>query len=67
MTWKVNVTMECREDGGLRVYSDDLPGLILSGRDPRKVAADIPTAIQILMDYKNQNAAASSKVPGAAD
>lgn len=33
--------LEFREDGGLRVYSDDLPGLVLSGENPRAVLADI--------------------------
>lgn len=50
--WKITVILERRGDGGLRVCSDDLPGLILSGADPQKVAADIPTAIQVLLEHR---------------
>lgn len=48
----VTVTLEDREDGGLRVYSDDLPGLILSGEDREKVASRIVPAIRALFEYK---------------
>jgi hypothetical protein len=48
----VTVTLEDREDGGLRVYSDDLPGLILSGSDRNRVAAQIVPAIEALFAHK---------------
>lgn len=48
----VTVTLEDREDGGLRVYSDDLPGLILSGPDRDSVSEKIAPAIQALFEYK---------------
>lgn len=48
----VNVTIEDRADGGVRVYSDDLPGLILSGRERIKVIADIEPAARALLEYK---------------
>ena len=48
----VTVTMEDRGDGGLRVYSDDLPGLILSGADRTAVASKIAPAIQALFEHK---------------
>lgn len=41
----VTATLRDREDGGLEVFSDDLPGLILSGSDRSKVAAAIVPAI----------------------
>lgn len=47
----LTVTLEIREDGGLRVYSDELPGLILSGENPAKVAADIVPAWTVLANY----------------
>ncbi len=48
----VTVTLTDREDGGLRVYSDDLPGLILSGSDRHEVVRKIVPAIQALFEYK---------------
>jgi hypothetical protein len=48
----VTVTLEDREDGGLRVYSDDLPGLILSGPNRDSVAEKIAPAIQALFEHK---------------
>jgi hypothetical protein len=51
---KVVVTLEPREDGGLRAYSDDVPGFVLSHRDPEKVLADIKPALEaILSDMWN--------------
>lgn len=44
----VVVIFSQREDGGLSVSSPTLPGLILSGPDPAKVSAAIPTAIKAL-------------------
>jgi hypothetical protein len=41
----VSVTIIDREDQGLRVYSDDLPGLILSGPNKHEVMARIVPAI----------------------
>ena len=41
----VCVALEDREDGGLRVFSDELPGLILSGSDKLTVMNKIAPAI----------------------
>lgn len=48
---QTRVVLIDREDGGLSVRSPDLPGLILSGRDPAKVAASIPIAIKALRSH----------------
>jgi len=48
----VTVTIEDREDGGLRVHSDDLPGLILSGSRKEEVVRKIVPAIQALFEFK---------------
>lgn len=48
-TFKVVVRVERRSDGGLRVWSDDIPGLVLSNRDPHKVMADIVPAIEAIL------------------
>lgn len=48
----VRVTLKDREDGGLRVFSDDLPGLILSGDDRDAVCGSIIPAIRALLEHK---------------
>jgi hypothetical protein len=48
----VTVTLADREDGGLRVFSDDLPGLILSGSDRTQVASAIIPSIEALFRHK---------------
>lgn len=38
-----------RSDGGLRIFSDDIPGLILSSADPVAVLGDLgPALIELL-------------------
>lgn len=45
----ITVFIKGRPDGGVHVWSDDLPGLVLSGRERTKVIAAIePAAIAIL-------------------
>jgi hypothetical protein len=44
---KVVVTFEPREGGGLRVYSDDVPGFVLSHKDARAVLADVKPALEV--------------------
>jgi len=44
----VCVSLEDREDGGLRVTSADMPGLILSGPDKETVTRKIAPAISAL-------------------
>lgn len=46
---KIIVRVEKRADGGLRIWSDDVPGLILSGDDPARVLADIGPAIEAIV------------------
>ena len=48
----VKVTLEDRNDGGLRVSSDDLPGLLLSGPNKESVCERIAPAIQALFEHK---------------
>lgn len=45
---EITIKLLPREDGGLRVCSDDEPGLILSGADPMKVMAGVWPALTIL-------------------
>ncbi len=46
---KVIVKLQRRRDGGLRAWSDDVPGLVLSGDDPELVLADIGPALQVIL------------------
>jgi len=39
------------DKGGIRVWSDDVPGLILSGADAAQVMAMVPEAIRVLQAY----------------
>ena len=46
---KIIVTLELREDGGLRAYSDDVPGFVLSHHDARAVISDIQPALETIL------------------
>jgi len=48
---KVTITLEPREDGGLRVYSDDVPGLILSHKNQLAVLYDIVPSLLTLLEH----------------
>jgi hypothetical protein len=45
---EITIKMAPREDGGLRVWSDDLPGLILSHSNQRLVLQDVGNVIAAL-------------------
>ena len=47
----IKVQIIDREDGGVRVFSDDLPGLILSGEDNEVVVAAIVPAIEAILTH----------------
>jgi len=46
---KIIVTFERREDGGLRVYSEDVPGFVLSHADCNAVMADVKPALEEIL------------------
>jgi len=48
----LTVILQRREDGGLRVFSNEVPGLILSGQYPQKVLDDIKPALETIMGRK---------------
>lgn len=50
--YKVQVHLEQREDGGLRVWSDQLPELVLSHADANRVIADIPRAMEVILSER---------------
>lgn len=47
--YKVTVRVEMRDDGGVRVWSEDLPELVLSHADADQVYADVPRAIEAIL------------------
>jgi hypothetical protein len=48
---KIVVTLERRADGGLRAYSDDVPGFVLSHSDPALVLADVKPALGGILSH----------------
>lgn len=46
---KIVVILESRPDGGLRAYSDDAPGFVLSNPDRSAVMADIQPALEVIL------------------
>jgi hypothetical protein len=53
-TFKVLVNFEPREDGGLRAYSNDVPGFVLSYADcDTTIGAVVPVLETILSDMFN--------------
>jgi hypothetical protein len=51
-TFKVTVCFEARPDGGLRAYSDDVPGLVLSSMDVDGVLQDVTEALRIILSER---------------
>lgn len=51
----IKVTVEPREDGGIRIYSEDLPGLVLSGRERVKIMGDIGPAVRAILEHKGES------------
>ena len=51
--WKGSILIEVegREDGGVRVSSPEVRGLILSGRDVKAVLADVVPALNVLLEH----------------
>lgn len=49
---EITIKLAPRDDGGLRVWSDDLPGLALSGRVQEFVLLDLGPALVGLLEQK---------------
>ena len=45
----ISVVYERRADGGYRIYSEDVPGFILSHIDPALVFADVVPALETIL------------------
>lgn len=55
MKGKWTITIERREDSGLRVWSDDFPGLVLSHVNRDAVLSDLSVAIGIFLDHLDKS------------
>jgi hypothetical protein len=51
-SYKVRVCFEVRPEGGLRAWSDDVPGLVLSHSNVDGVLADVTEAIRVILSHK---------------
>jgi hypothetical protein len=51
-TFKITVCFEQRPDGGLRAYSDDVPGLVLSSMDVDGVLQDVTEALKVILSER---------------
>jgi hypothetical protein len=51
-SFKVTVCFEPRPEGGLRAWSDDVPGLVLSHTDVDGVIEDVVEALRVILSYK---------------
>jgi hypothetical protein len=51
-TFKVTVCFERRPDGGLRAYSDDVPGLVLSSMNVEGVLEDVTEALKVILSER---------------
>ena len=49
---KVTVCFERRPDGGLRVWSEDVPGLVLSHTDVDGVLDDVKDALALILSSR---------------
>lgn len=47
--FKITVCFQEREDGGLRAWSDDVPGFVLSHPDPQALIDDIEPALETIL------------------
>ena len=55
--FKIAMQIERTRHGRIRIYSDDLPGLVLSSFQTDKIMADVIPAIDALLAYKQRSAA----------
>ncbi len=56
-SYKLTVCFERRPDGGLRAWSDDVPGLVLSHADVDSLLADVPEALKVILSHQWQSEA----------
>jgi len=52
----INVTIQERPDGGVSVYSEDLAGLVLSGKNRVAILKAIEPAARAILEHNGQDA-----------
>jgi hypothetical protein len=60
----ITLHLESRDDGGLCVYSPDVPGLVLSHADPHKVFANIGLVLEAILPDMTINRTRAARAPG---
>ncbi len=65
--FKITVLFETREDGGLRAYSEDLPGFVLSHADSDAVMADIEPSLECILSAMLGYPVRATLLPSAAE
>lgn len=63
-TFKITVCFESRPDGGLRAYSEDVPGLVLSNTDIDGVLEDVPAALSVILSERLKAEIEVEPLPG---
>jgi hypothetical protein len=61
---EITIKLAPREDGGLRVWSDEVPGLILSHSDQEKIIKDLGVALLAILQYRAAATRRSPQVSG---
>ncbi|MGN6772505.1 MAG: hypothetical protein ACTHJQ_22035 [Rhizobiaceae bacterium] len=51
-SYKITVCFEERPGGGLRAWSDDVPGLVLSHTDVDAVLSDVTSALKTILSHR---------------
>lgn len=51
-SFKLTVCFESRPDGGLRAWSDDVPGLVLSHSDVDGVLEDVTEVLKVILSER---------------
>lgn len=46
---EITIRFQDRSDGGLRIWSDDVPGLVLSGPNPTEVIHNLGPALSSIL------------------
>lgn len=65
---EITIKLAPREDGGLRVWSDEVPGLTLSHNDQERIIKDLGVALLAILQYRAAAARQSPQVnDGAGD
>lgn len=64
---QVSVTLERREDGGLRAYSEDVPGFVLSHHDEQALLADIAPALEMILSAMFKAKVVTHRLVGVRD